>query len=103
RRRHTRSKRDWSSDVCSSDLMALYGYTISTISKVTCSLRALGATPKERGNSILPTGKVPLPPKPYNGLSEGLSRLWLIPMRSKEIGRASCRERGEGRSSESER
>jgi hypothetical protein len=37
----------------------------------------LGATPKERGNSILPTGNVPLPPKPYSGLSEGLSRLWL--------------------------
>jgi hypothetical protein len=55
-------------------IMALYGYTISTISKVTCSLRALGATPKERGNSILPTGKVPLPSKPYNGLSEGLEQ-----------------------------
>jgi hypothetical protein len=24
-----------------------------------------------------------LPPKPYSGLSEGLSRLWLMPMRSK--------------------
>jgi hypothetical protein len=44
---------------------------------------ALGATPKDRGNSILPIGKVPLPPKPYKGLSEGLSRLWLMPMRSK--------------------
>jgi hypothetical protein len=64
-------------------IMALYGYTMSTMSNVTCSLHALGATPKERGNSILPTGKVPLPPKPYNGLSEGLSRLWLMPMRSK--------------------
>jgi hypothetical protein len=64
-------------------IMALYGYTMSTMSNVTCSLRALGATSKERGNSILPTGKVPLPPKPYNGLSEGLSRLWLMPMRSK--------------------
>jgi hypothetical protein len=51
--------------------MELYGYTMSTMSKVTCSLRALGATPKERGSSILPTGKVPLPPKPYRGLSEG--------------------------------
>jgi hypothetical protein len=29
--------------------MALYGYTMSTMSKVTCSLRALGATLKERG------------------------------------------------------
>jgi hypothetical protein len=38
---------------------------------------------RERGSSILPTGKVPLPPKLYSGLSEGLSRLWLMPMRSK--------------------
>jgi hypothetical protein len=63
--------------------MALYGYTMSTMSKVTYSCRALGATPKDRGSSILPTRKVPLPPKPYKGLSEGLSRLWLMPMRSK--------------------
>jgi hypothetical protein len=63
--------------------MALYRYTMSTMSNVTCSLRALGATPKERGSSILPTGKVPLPPKPYSGLFEGLSKLWLMPMRSK--------------------
>jgi hypothetical protein len=63
--------------------MALYGYTMSTMSKVTCSLRALGATPKDRGSSILPTGKVPLPLKPYRGLSEGFSKLWLMPMRSK--------------------
>jgi hypothetical protein len=64
-------------------IMALYGYTMSTMSKVTCSLRALDATPKERGSSILPTGKVPFPPKPYSGLSEGLSKLWLMPMRLK--------------------
>jgi hypothetical protein len=54
--------------------MALYEYTMSTMSKVTCSLRALGATSKERGSSILPTGKVPLPPKPYSGLSEGFKQ-----------------------------
>jgi hypothetical protein len=63
--------------------MALYGYIMLTMSKVTCSLRALGATPKERGSYILLTGKVSLPPKPYRGLSEGLSKLWLMPMRSK--------------------
>jgi hypothetical protein len=56
---------------------------MSTMSKVTCSLRALGATPNDRGSSILPTGKVPLPPKPYRVLFEGLSKLWLMPMRSK--------------------
>jgi hypothetical protein len=53
------------------------------MSKVTCSLHALDATPKDRGSYILPTGKVPLPPMPYRGLSEGLSKLWLMPMRSK--------------------
>jgi hypothetical protein len=56
---------------------------MSTMSKVTCSLRALGAMPNDRGSSILPTWKVPLPPKPYRGLSEGLSKLWLMPMRLK--------------------
>jgi hypothetical protein len=56
---------------------------MSTMSKVTCPLHALGATPNDRGSSILPTGKVPLLPKPYRGLSEGLSKLWLMPMRSK--------------------
>jgi hypothetical protein len=54
--------------------MALYGYTMSTMSNVICSLRALGATPKERGNSILSTGKVPLPPKPYRGVVRGLEQ-----------------------------
>jgi hypothetical protein len=64
-------------------IMALYGYTMSTISKVTCSLCALGVEPNDNGSSILPTGKVPLPPKPYKELSVGLRRLWLMPMRSK--------------------
>jgi hypothetical protein len=45
-------------------IMALYGYTMSTMSKVTCSLRALGATPKDRGSSILPMRKVPFQAKP---------------------------------------
>jgi hypothetical protein len=31
---------------------------------VTCSLYALGATPNDKGSSILPTGNVPLPPNP---------------------------------------
>jgi hypothetical protein len=43
----------------------------------------IGCYTEGQGSSILPTGKVPLPPKPYKGLSEGLSRLWLMPMRLK--------------------
>jgi hypothetical protein len=53
---------------------------MSTMSKVTCSLHALGAVPKDNDSSILLIGKVSLPPKPYKGLSVGLSRLWLMPM-----------------------
>jgi hypothetical protein len=56
---------------------------MSTMSKVICLLHALGVTPKDKGSSILPIGKVPLPPKPNRGLSKGLSKLWLMPMRSK--------------------
>jgi hypothetical protein len=56
---------------------------MSTMSKVTCSLRTFGAVPNDSGSSILPIGKVPLPLKLYRGLSAGLIRLWLMPMRSK--------------------
>src|SRR5690606_39688493 len=31
RRRHTRFSRDWSSDVCSSDLVASFAYSITTV------------------------------------------------------------------------
>jgi hypothetical protein len=56
---------------------------MSTMSKVTYLLRALGAAPNDSGSSILPMGKVPLPPKPYRELFVSLRRLWLMPMRSK--------------------
>jgi hypothetical protein len=68
-------------------IMALYGYTMSTMSKVTRSLRALGATPNDRGSSILPTGEVPLPLKPYRGLSKGLSSCGLCPCDQRHAGR----------------
>src|SRR5699024_12187677 len=35
RRRHTRSKRDWSSDVCSSDLGARYFFHVEKVPKKT--------------------------------------------------------------------
>src|SRR5207249_7526197 len=34
RRRHTRSKRDWSSDVCSSDLVAVVGSGVPSSGKI---------------------------------------------------------------------
>src|SRR5690349_7440133 len=42
RRRHTRSLRDWSSDVCSSDLS--FDWTISPVSKFTQKLSGLWKT-----------------------------------------------------------
>src|SRR5204863_2193534 len=69
RRRHTRSLRDWSSDVCSSDL----------------------ASP--------PAARTPAPSGPGSGTGGGRSpcggRGCRSPRRAPEIGRASCRERGE--------
>src|SRR5699024_9147420 len=43
RRRHTRSKRDWSSDVCSSDLEATLGKgNIELLNQATCDVATLG-------------------------------------------------------------
>src|SRR5699024_11540413 len=42
RRRHTRSKRDWSSDVCSSDLNAVASNT--AVASIPASLKILGFT-----------------------------------------------------------
>src|SRR5207249_5600024 len=45
RRRHTRSKRDWSSDVCSSDLQQLFARTVRE--DVSFGPRALGYGERE--------------------------------------------------------
>src|SRR5438067_6926019 len=81
RRRHTRSKRDWSSDVCSSDLIPV-GRTMSFLSASlpgksahVLPLARLGRIDAERKLMVLPTG---------------IKRLALA---AAEIGRASCRER----------
>src|SRR5699024_12099862 len=64
RRRHTRSKRDWSSDVCSSDL---------SLGEITTSYSAVVISPK------LAT------------LTVSINSANIFP--SSQIGRASCRER----------
>src|SRR5699024_11464736 len=68
RRRHTRSKRDWSSDVCSSDL-PLYSTIMATVCGI-IRMVLMGIPP------LALTGAV------FGALLAG------------EIGRASCRERG---------
>src|SRR2546430_9423674 len=78
RRRHTRFDCDWSSDVCSSDLLARAERDCTP-----WGLRPRGAQPTvgERGGSLQPTPL--MSPEPTQSRS-----------RAAEIGRASCRERG---------
>src|SRR5439155_4746479 len=88
RRRHTRWPRDWSSDVCSSDLLP--GVGRSTAAPVT-SLPPF-ATPVSRA----PDSVIVLGPS----LLISITRLRLAGSDSaiaalNQIGRASCRERGE--------
>src|SRR5699024_11812248 len=79
RRRHTRSKRDWSSDVCSSDLGRC-----RDDGKGSC-LRC-GRFSRWK---IYDTGTY------YDSHSSPISKKAWKRSRSGEIGRASCRERGE--------
>src|SRR5207249_6796719 len=95
RRRHTRSKRDWSSDVCSSDLFVFHG-------KKYASLEGFWQMMKYPEGSDDPRAKFP-------GIEWKYTRAQVAQMVSFEanhagalasenmtkIGRASCREREE--------
>src|SRR5207249_8025274 len=72
RRRHTRSKRDWSSDVCSSDLLADLQLGEAVLEK----RRLVGI--------VVDHEAVPVADPPG-----------VAAQQPQEIGRASCRERGE--------
>src|SRR5207253_6559026 len=93
RRRHTRWPRDWSSDVCSSDLPAAFATTYPALGVL--NIMHL-ATPESAilsaviFNALIIIALIPLALKGvrYRPLGAGL-----------EIGRASCRERGERRES----
>src|SRR5437868_11171918 len=86
RRRHTRSKRDWSSDVCSSDLPAI-------LWSLFAGALLLGAM------FVLPIGGGDMPVvisilNSLTGLAAALTGFVLHnQMLVVEIGRASCRER----------
>src|SRR5437868_10587648 len=76
RRRHTRSKRDWSSDVCSSDLMEI------------------GHRGANHPVKDLETGKVEITSQNH-GFCVIPDSLPATVEKTHEIGRASCRERVE--------
>src|SRR5437868_10755972 len=78
RRRHTRSKRDWSSDVCSSDL------PVKQVDQFACIHRLppyFLAQLLDLFNRTAPLDEV------------GVLWIFLSPLSPSEIGRASCRER----------
>src|SRR5690625_7396671 len=81
RRRHTRWPRDWSSDVCSSDLAlaATHGISTSRVKEV-----------------VEMTGLQTVAKKRVGGFSLGMGQRLGIAAAMLEIGRASCRERVEG-------
>src|SRR5207247_7722400 len=94
RRRHTRSTRDWSSDVCSSDLGALFsahvGASLLFEDTKPCHSRPVlvsstkQLTPLLRANWYRPASD----PAGARGTSATISP-------AMKIGRASCRDRGE--------
>src|SRR5207249_5711582 len=81
RRRHTRSKRDWSSDVCSSDLLP------RSAGRRRCSppRRRPALRGRARRDSRARSSTRPRVPRSPSGRGTEC-----------EIGRASCRERGGG-------
>src|SRR5690606_39527264 len=86
RRRHTRFSRDWSSDVCSSDLGRAHD---EPGSHPGCT-----RTAEAGGRGLDPAG--PRLAKQSAALGTGQPGKWfLVAERGPKIGRASCRERAE--------
>src|SRR5690606_40654609 len=92
RRRHTRFSRDWSSDVCSSDLEVLnqHGYAAYIVGGAVRDLIA-GLKPTDFD---VATNATPEQIRPLFRRARIIGRRFQL---VHEIGRASCRERGEGR------
>src|SRR5207249_7522865 len=89
RRRHTISKRDWSSDVCSSDLIKIVHEELVT---------TLGGETGKLAMSSKPPTVVMLAGLQGSGKTTAAGKLArLLVAEGRKIGRASCRERGENR------
>src|SRR5256885_8362524 len=81
RRRHTRLQGDWSSDVCSSDLLA---FAVVLVASITYLVRRLEAADR-LAHASAEVGVL------FTGLTIATGSIWGKP--TWEIGRASCRER----------
>src|SRR5699024_11266353 len=90
RRRHTRSKRDWSSDVCSSDLSTGIGWHEARVPTIVTSVpraaftELTGEVRKNVSIPVVASNRINMP-----DVAEGI-----LQRDEAEIGRASCRERG---------
>src|SRR5438445_1546616 len=82
RRRHTRYWRDWSSDVCSSDLVTVFRLDRDPLDGEACDQQPLRRDDGGRPGALVPVGR----PAADGGDALGERR--------RQIGRASCRERG---------
>src|SRR5207245_8648923 len=94
RRRHTRCYRDWSSDVCSSDLELTYYYRFLTAEEIlrfyAKIFRLPSAEADRRIDQLLKLVELEGARKrPLKTYSKGMQQRVGL-----EIGRASCRERG---------
>src|SRR5207237_4555390 len=92
RRRHTRFKCDWSSDVCSSDLwgaLVVLRYSLELARAITASPGICDSLP--RTSLVMPSAKYASAESPR--FSNGRTATRFGPALSFEIGRASCRER----------
>src|SRR5699024_11266621 len=89
RRRHTRSKRDWSSDVCSSDLSQHATEKITHGSDVTVSC-CEGDTGKIYDGLL----EFSVTEETLDDMPEAPLKIMMNVANPDQIGRASCRERG---------
>src|SRR5206468_9599209 len=94
RRRHTRSDRDWSSDVCSSDLVGDVGRRglVRDALELAAGLGDAALGDEQPGEIQAQDGEVGIG---FDALPEMLLRLLAVAAEHPEIGRASCRERVE--------
>src|SRR5207249_5303392 len=93
RRRHTRSKRDWSSDVCSSDL-ARASPLREALSFVHLLALRLERASRGREERLLESRRAVSPLQLVRGLEREQPAAVEDADALGEIGRASCRERG---------